>query len=150
MNRIKILTTPTWNHSTSCTSRFQSALPSLPNSGFGEKYSRQAVKTAVEDKEEYSRELSEEKEEKSFEVKEAPRPHFEPKFQTKLMEPRVSERAPIFVRIDKFEDAIQSFEEVKRKISEFAPDLVGVTMMTYHHKLAYDLVAYLKSYQVPE
>ena len=41
------------------------------------------------------------------------------------------------------------YKELKRKICEFKPDLFGVTMMTYHHKLAYDLVDFLKTYRIP-
>ncbi|MBN2121063.1 MAG: radical SAM protein [Candidatus Omnitrophica bacterium] len=37
-----------------------------------------------------------------------------------------------------------TFKDVKKKISEFHPDLVGVTIMSYYHSLAYDLVNYLK------
>lgn len=37
------------------------------------------------------------------------------------------------------------FHDVHRKIKEFKPDLIGVTMMTYHHSLAYELVAQIKA-----
>ncbi|MBI4287980.1 MAG: radical SAM protein [Chloroflexi bacterium] len=37
------------------------------------------------------------------------------------------------------------FADVKKKLDSFKPDLVGVTMWTYYHELAYDLVKKLKA-----
>ncbi len=38
---------------------------------------------------------------------------------------------------------------LKQEMKRFRPDLCGVTMMTYYHRLAYDIVRFLQPYGVP-
>jgi len=41
------------------------------------------------------------------------------------------------------------YERLRRTIEEFKPDLFGVTMMTYYHNLAYEIVGFLKQFDKP-
>ncbi|MFA6518461.1 MAG: radical SAM protein [Candidatus Shapirobacteria bacterium] len=41
------------------------------------------------------------------------------------------------------------YEILRRTIEEFKPDLFGVTVMTYYHNLAYEIVGFLKQFDKP-
>lgn len=43
----------------------------------------------------------------------------------------------------------RGYQRLRDKIKKFSPDLAGVTMMSYYHNLAYDLVKYLKQQGLP-
>jgi len=44
---------------------------------------------------------------------------------------------------------LSSRDQLHKRVQDFRPDLLGVTMMTYHHNLAYEVVADLKQYNIP-
>lgn len=41
------------------------------------------------------------------------------------------------------------YKGLRNKIKEFSPDMFGVTMMTYYHNLAYEVVKFLRQYDIP-
>jgi len=43
----------------------------------------------------------------------------------------------------------RGYEMLEEKIKDFKPDLIGITMMTYYHNLAYEIVRYLKTLGIP-
>lgn len=42
----------------------------------------------------------------------------------------------------------RGYQQLEKKIKSFQPDLFGVTMMSYYHTLAYEIVNYLKQYHL--
>jgi hypothetical protein len=92
----------------------KSSLPSLPSSSFSEKFNREVIKAGVRDEEgEYSKEMPTEEEEEPEEYgeKEMEEPEYSSKSYTRR------EQGPIFVRLDKYESAIQGFAEIKKKVA---------------------------------
>jgi hypothetical protein len=101
-------------------------LPSLPDSGMGNKFSQDMIKEAVtgekEDGEGDMADLGGEDDLPEFPSMPMPptkplaREIAPPEFATAA---RVAKKAePVFVRLDKFEDSMQTFEKIKQKISE--------------------------------
>lgn len=109
-------------------------LPSLPNNSFGNKFSQNAIKDAVsgekEDEEVFDADEFEDENrmmQKPLEKKISPirkksltREIGEEEIPEEFEEAasKVRRAEPIFVRIDKFEDAMHSFEETSKKILE--------------------------------
>ena len=102
-------------------------LPAFPTSSLGEKFSQDTIKNAVTGEEE-NFEMQEP------EITEAPLEKVEGSsgFPTqieqgtplaqqaieKIAQPKVVAAEPVFIRLDKFEDALEIFENTKEKISE--------------------------------
>lgn len=102
-------------------------LPSFPNNSMGNKFSQETIKNAIseEDEEEYERSPE------SF----IPQPTFKPlpkptytggKEDSQIKksvlkddhEESEKERGPVFIRIDKFEEALKIFKDTKGKLDE--------------------------------
>ncbi len=109
-------------------------LPSFPNSSMGDKFSQETIKNAISGDEEEDEEEMPEQLIPRPDFKKIPRPtysggkeEFSPKkISTKpsVEEPR--ETGPVFIRIDKFEEALHVFKETKDKIDEIEK-LLGET-----------------------
>jgi len=113
-------------------------LPSLPNNSFGNKFSQNVIKDAVSgekedeevfDADEFGNQDSEESPRmqkplqrriepprRNSRTKELEEGEVPPEFEEAAI--RVRKAEPIFVRIDKFEDALHLFEKASAKISE--------------------------------
>jgi len=97
-------------------------LPSFPNGSLGNKFSQNIIKEAVAgEKEEEGVGANEFAEEEGEGMRRMQRPlvreEGKKEFYPKI-EQRIREAEPIFVRMDKFEEGSQAFEEVKRKVTE--------------------------------
>lgn len=103
-------------------------LPTFPNNSLGEKFSQSSIKEAVGGKEERGFKVDEFEPEmemrkipapKKRRTKEVPYPK-EKSFKSKKIssERFVKKEEPIFVRIDKFEEGMKTFEKVRNQISE--------------------------------
>lgn len=92
-------------------------LPSYPSSSIGTKLSHDTIKDAVSDEENNSYEdLSDEG---NMEIREGfykPKKSIEEEGMSRYNEKDINN--PVFIRIDKFEDAMRIFDESKKKISE--------------------------------
>ena len=110
-------------------------LPSFPNSSMGDKFSQETIKNAVsgseeeEDKEstEMHKPLIQRPNFEMGEMKKMPRPTYagekeidsSRKVQKRNIEEETpKETGPVFIRIDKFEKALEIFKETKDKIGE--------------------------------
>jgi hypothetical protein len=100
-------------------------LPSFPNGSLGNRFSQNIIKEAVtgekEGKEAEADEFAEKKRMQMMQkplVREGIGKELHPRFETFERPEKVKEAEPVFIRIDKFEEGSQIFEEVKRKISE--------------------------------
>lgn len=87
------------------------ALPSFPISQAGEKISREAVKDIVLD-------YSPEAEEPAFARKPVTKEIEMPGFKEPAKMPNIMKEEPIFIRIDKYNDSLLKFQEVKKKLLE--------------------------------
>ena len=97
-----------------------SQLPSYPSDSFGEKFSQNAIKDAIkgekgdeEENEAYDADESQEFENDEEEMMPKLRD-----FKKERVAPSDAGQGPVFVRLDKFEDALHKFNKSKRKISE--------------------------------
>jgi len=102
-------------------------LPTFPNNSFGKKFSQDRIKEAVRgEKEERDYEVDEF--EPEMEIRKIPIPKKRTKETSysggKIKSPKISSQKfvikeePIFVRIDKFEEGMRTFEKVRNQISE--------------------------------
>ena len=99
------------------------ALPTFPSSITGEKISNQAVKRAVKEYDEDSfenktmtRELEDDDE---IIPNFNPHPNYQNNIPQRTMpEKPISRNEPIFIRIDKYQESLANFQEVKTKILE--------------------------------
>lgn len=93
-------------------------LPSFPNGSLGNKFSQDTIKEAVTGKKEEEVEADEFAEE-SIQMMRKPliKENIEREIYPRI-ERKTKETEPLFVRIDKFEEASRIFEETKRQISE--------------------------------
>ena len=96
-------------------------LPSFPTNSFGEKFSQNTIKNAVIGEEE------EEMLERDFpdipkRMKQAPINQLPPAISTQEVSPNYKKRSistqPIFVRMDRFEESLEIFEDTKEKIRD--------------------------------
>jgi len=104
-------------------------LPSFPTSSTGEMISREAVKQAIREEPEDRKEfftssvkmppqMTAEIEEESFESNPSfAAPSFEPA-KIEVKERRPSSKEPVYVRLDKYQEALSNFQEIKDKILE--------------------------------
>lgn len=109
-----------------------SQLPRFPSNSFGKKFSRESIKDAVTGKKEGDRgsEIDEfemmgkMKEPLKRSVRELPyedmEEYDEDEESMEMSEARMmrGEAEPVFIRIDKFEEGLRIFEEIKRKITK--------------------------------
>ncbi len=100
-------------------------LPSFPNSGMGNKFSQETIKNAISGKDEEEKETIP-KPEFNIPKKEPFEERIINETSTKKIEEIKSEKGPVFIRIDKFEDAMNIFKETKKKIEEIEK-LLGET-----------------------
>jgi len=106
-------------------------LPSYPSNSFGEKFSQNAIKEAVSGEEgdeeawkadEFAREQEMQTMQKPLEK--SPIKHYEKNFEEEIPSEfrqvaRSTRKAePLFIRIDKFEESLKTFDNIKTKISE--------------------------------
>lgn len=95
-------------------------LPKIPSSSFGKKFSRDTIKEAVtgdkEDEELLGADEFVDRDEMRMMQEPLKRPLTEEIGGMKMPSKRITE--PVFVRIDKFEEALKIFHQTKRKISE--------------------------------
>ncbi len=102
-----------------------SQLPSFPNGSLGDKFSQNTIKEAITGKKEVEEVKADEFVEKYREggkiqmmqkplIREGGRRESYPLFE----KTKTREAEPIFIRIDKFEEGSQTFEEVKKQILE--------------------------------
>ncbi len=104
-----------------------SKLPRFPDNSLGQKFSQHTIKEAVAGEKEEDEEVPEADEFVLRKEQMMPRP-LEGSVRTPSTRPipatfkeaarRVKEIEPIFIRIDKFEDSLHSFEKAKQQITE--------------------------------
>jgi len=105
-------------------------LPAYPSNSFGEKFSQNVIKEAVSgeegDKEADVNEFAEERKMQKIQkpLEKMPLKHYERKISEEIPSEfrdvvKNSKRSkPIFIRIDKFEESLNTFENIKTKVSE--------------------------------
>ena len=93
-------------------------LPSFPNGSLGNKFSQNTIKEAITGRKEEEVGAEEFTEEIPMMQRPLMREESRRDVYTPLQRTKTKETGPIFIRIDKFEEGSQSFEEVRRKISE--------------------------------
>jgi flagellar motility protein MotE (MotC chaperone) len=89
-------------------------LPKFPESSMGNSIGLQAIKSNVGFKPKFTEEINDEKEKRTFEIQE-PEKYSRP--QT-IEKPYSMGKEPIFIKLDKFKDAIEKFEEIKEKVKD--------------------------------
>jgi len=102
-------------------------LPSFPTNSFGEKFSQNTIKNAVSGREDFENELPPAKNMgkmiplNPIEPPKMGSPTMQPIY-TESISPSYKRRAisaePIFIRIDKFEESLNIFDDIKEKIKE--------------------------------
>lgn len=101
-----------------------SQLPSFPNSSFGEKFSQNSIKEAVAGKEEdYWKGVDASEEEQMMPKPPSPKKRKEfiqREISSEFKEAvrRAKESEPLFIRIDRFEECIKIFNNIKEKMGE--------------------------------
>ncbi len=110
-------------------------LPSYPNTSFGKKFSQNAIKDAVSGEKEdegdshadesYGNEMMPEPPQFGFLKRTSmPDDEYTPKAVNSFGKQQKAE--PVFIRIDKFQESLNMFEETKKKISEMEDMLRNV------------------------
>ncbi len=97
-------------------------LPSFPTNSFGQKFSHDAIKNAVtgkkeEDKEDFANDLDENSLEMHLPPKKIKRKEINEKEEINLKTQNMN-KGPVFIRIDKFEEGLNTFKKAKTKLSE--------------------------------
>jgi len=92
-----------------------SPLPSLPNDPFTEKFSQDNIKKAITGKREVEEEADDFAIEEEMQMMQKPRIIESKNF---VKEEKVKPLEPLFIRIDKFEEGSESFENIKKQINE--------------------------------
>lgn len=100
-------------------------LPSYPNSSFGKKISQNAIKDAVsgEEKDETEEDFNEDLEESSKPLPGFVKRKTMPEEYTSKVSSLRGKAEPVFIRIDKYEDALKMFEDAKNKIADMEDTL---------------------------
>ncbi|MCK5043383.1 hypothetical protein KAR52_00045 [Candidatus Pacearchaeota archaeon] len=113
-------------------------LPSFPNDSLGEKFSQNTIKEAITGKKEGERvfEADDFESDEDYEERMMPKPVKTPRTKEfssskipqefKAAARKVKEAEPIFIRIDKFEESLQIFEQTKKQISEIEKMLSNI------------------------
>lgn len=111
----------------SSTSEALPLLPSFPNSDSANRMSREAIKSALATEppktKPYTQEIESPGKERWIEERETentkmPREEFDISSMSQLPVARVQEKSPVFVRIDKFQAAAKTINEIRRQISD--------------------------------
>lgn len=89
------------------------SLPSMPNTYSDNRADLEEIKSSISPIERRTRELGE----NDFSI---------PKFEEKNSINKQVSKAPLFIKIDKFQEAVKKFEEVKNKVSELESSLKKV------------------------
>ena len=109
-------------------------LPSFPKSGFGEKFSQNAIKEAVTGRKEVDEGMTDSESEDNMNL---PMPSKE-KFSKDIYEEEeipqewksaaahIKKTEPVFVRIDKFEQTLKTFEKAREKVTEIESMLKNI------------------------
>ncbi len=109
-------------------------LPKFPTNSFGEKFSRNAIKDAIAGKKEGDEILADEEPEEEYGPSKMPESlktpitreiDYEMPNRPKIREERIKEpikkiekKEPVFIRVDKFEQALNTFAVAKEKVLE--------------------------------
>jgi len=101
-------------------------LPSYTSDSLGEKFSQGAIKEAVSGKEDGDKEVFEANEffpESKEKMMQKPPKYLAKEISTEIkaqgfIKTRTKESEPVFVRIDKFEESLDTFEKTKKKLVE--------------------------------
>ena len=98
-----------------------SQLPSFPNNSYGNKFSQYSIKEAVAGKKEVEEVGADEPVEEEIQVMQKPLQEKPASEDIRSIYPtfndvKVKEVEPLFIRIDKFEEGSQTFEEVKKQV----------------------------------
>ena len=123
--------------------RTSKQLPTFPKNQFGEKFSQKAIKEAVSGEEEdegvseFSREplrnkvMSRELEESEFQdmPKMIQRRSYPVPQEFMSAAKKVREAEPVFIRIDKFEESLKTFEKTRQKIMEVEKMLLDIKLL---------------------
>jgi len=91
-------------------------LPSFPNSSLGDKFSQNTIKEAVTGKKEDEGDKADEFADEEMQMMPKPLVTKPGNMLQKNEKPETNKKEPIFIRIDKFEEGSQIFEEVKKQI----------------------------------
>jgi hypothetical protein len=115
---------PSYSEKDSNSIEKMSPLPSFPNNSFGDVFSQYSLKEAVagekEEREEYADDFAQDDEMQKMQkplVKKIVNEEIHPVYPFS-QEPRIKETEPLFIRIDKFEEGSQTFDEVKKQVTE--------------------------------
>lgn len=90
-------------------------LPSFPNGSLGNKFSQNTIKEAVRGGEEVNEVEADESEQ---EIQRMPKPPIRTAREYPQPERMKTKEEPIFIRIDKFEEALSTFGGIRKQISE--------------------------------
>jgi len=92
-------------------------LPTFPKTQIGNNMGLQAIKSTVSgDNDKPGYKIEEDNEKRTFELSDLPEPKIESKSYS-------IDKEPIFIKLDKFKDAVQKFEQIKNKVSEIESTL---------------------------
>lgn len=101
-------------------------LPSYPNNSLGQKFSQNAIKDAVTGEEEEQADFDADESLDEDEMMQKPRAKMSTRevlskgtgFTSQRIASRTRKNEPVFVRMDKFEESTETFEDIKNKIME--------------------------------
>lgn len=91
------------------------ALPSFPDSPMKKGFSQSAIKDAIDDNSEMDEEMEESR---SREIDWAPKITQMPPMQSQLTPKRMMEAKPVYVRLDKFQAAKRTIDEIRSMLEE--------------------------------
>ncbi len=99
------------------------SLPSFPNSDTANRMSQEAIKSALAiepSKKPYTQEIESPGRERWIKERSEPvqREEFDVSSMSQLPAVRVQEKAPVFIRIDKFQAAAKTINEIRRQIAD--------------------------------
>ncbi len=105
-----------------------SQLPMFPNNSLGDKFSQDTIKDAITGKKEETEEFEADDSEEDQMTPKIPQITHVPEFYREGTEKRNSygfrrvtkkvKEEPLFIRLDKFEESLHNFEEIKQQIAE--------------------------------
>ncbi len=100
------------------TTKPASKLPSYPSDSLGKQFSQNSIKNAVtgDENEDFSYNFDEDEYDEENEVQ-------EPSMKYSMPTKRMDSNEPVFIRIDKFESSLKTFEKTKKQITEIESTL---------------------------
>ncbi len=99
-----------------------SPLPGFPSNSFGNKFSQYSIKEAVTGEKEDEDDEADDSEQDDVQMMQRPltektvREEIRPYSSNSFSETKIKEIEPLFIRIDKFEEGSQTFDEVKKQV----------------------------------